>query len=125
MNELLLSISSFVDSLDLSVPHTLLAIYGGLACIFVMQTNRYEAEDHRDSGVIRGLRTLGLIALAGSMFWSVTYGANRQWEVWPPEALSILAIDLLMTLRIVAVWARIRREGRYRQSVPETQKRQY
>jgi hypothetical protein len=125
MNGLLDAISSFVDGLDLSVVHTVLAIYGGLATIFVMQTNRYEAEDYQDSEFVRGARTFGLIALSGSMFWSLTYGESRDWQAWPPYVLSLMAVDLLMTIRIIAVWARIRREGRYRQSVPETQKRQY
>lgn len=125
MNGLLDAISSFVDGLDLSVVHTVLAIYGGLATIFVMQTNRYEAEDYQDSEFVRAARTFGLIALSGSMFWSLTYGEARDWQAWPPYVLSLMAVDLLMTIRIIAVWARIRREGRYRQSVPETQKRQY
>lgn len=109
--------SSLVDSVDWSGIHTALAIYGGLATVYVMKQNRYEAEDRKDTESVRISKEVSLAAIAGAMFWCVTYGSSRDWEPWPPEVLLILALDVMMTVRIIAVWHRIKRMGRYPEAV--------
>lgn len=110
MNEVL---NRFVDGIDFVAVHTVLALYGGLITIYVMQKTRYEAEDHSDPRLVRAVRTVALAALSGSMFWSLTYSEAREWMPWPPDLLGILALDVLMTVRVIAIWARIKRTGHY------------
>lgn len=109
----MIGLSHLLDNVDLSAAHVVLALYGGLITIYVMQKTRYEAEDQRDPKFVRDLRTIALTALSGAMFWSLTYGESRQWEPWVPDLLGMLAIDVLMTIRAFAIWARIKRTGRY------------
>lgn len=106
-------LGSFMDSVDLTAVHTILALYGGLIAIYVMQKTRYEAEDQRDSKFVRMTRTIALAALSGSMFWSLTYGESRQWQPWPPDILGMLALDVLLTVRTLAIWDRLKRTGPY------------
>lgn len=106
-------LSSVLDSMDLSSVHTAVALYGGLITIYVMQKTRYEAEDHNDPKFIRVVRSVSLAALSGAMFWSLTYGASKEWQAWPPDLLAMFAIDVLFTVRALSIWFRIRRTGRY------------
>lgn len=106
-------LSDFVDSIDLSGAHTLLAIYGGLLAIYVMQKTRYEAEDQCDSKFVRITRTIALAALSGALFWSLTWRDSHDWHPAPPIMLMMLALDALLTVRVLAIWARLRRTGPY------------
>lgn len=106
-------ISNMIDSADFSDVHTVLALFGGLLCIYVMQKTRYEAEDQRDSAPVRWARTIALAALSGSMFWSLTYRDSHVWHPAPPYLLGMLALDVLLVARTLAIWARIKRTGRY------------
>lgn len=103
----------FLDNTDFTAVHTILALFGGLLCIYVMQKTRYEAEDQRDSTFVRWSRTIALAALAGSMFWSLTYRDSHDWHPAPPYLLGMLALDVLLVARALAIWERIKRTGRY------------
>jgi len=107
------SIGHFLDTADFTDLHTALALFGGLLAIYVMQKTRYEAEDQRDPPALRSARTIALVALAGSLFWSLTYRDSHDWHPAPPFLLGMLALDVLLAVRAVAIWARIKRTGRY------------
>jgi hypothetical protein len=106
-------LSSLVDSLDLSGVHTLLAIYGGLLAIYVMQKTRYEAEDQCDPKYVRMVRTVALAAMSGAFFWSLTYRDSHDWVPAAPFLLMMAALDALLTVRVLAIWGRIKRNGPY------------
>lgn len=107
------SIGHFLDTADFTDLHTALALFGGLLAIYVMQKTRYEAEDQRDSAPVRWARTIALAALSGSMFWSLTYRDSHDWHPAPPYLLGMLALDVLLVARALAIWERIKRTGRY------------
>lgn len=107
-------IDRILDGVDLSAVHTILALAGALLSVYVMQLTYYEAEDSEDHWIIRLGRRFALSVLALAFLWSLTYSETRQWQPWPPEIVAMAAIDLLMSVRVAAIWARIYRTGRYR-----------
>lgn len=108
------AIGNYLDSFDLTGIHTILALIGGLLAIFVMQQTRYEAEDRKDPAYVRTLRTISMIALSAAFFWSVTYRyTHPEWNPAPPFLLSMLALDVLLAVKSLAIWSRIQRVGRY------------
>lgn len=98
---------------DTSMIFTILCIYGGLAAIYVMQKTRYEAENQHDPKWIRVVYTISTASLAWAMFWCVTYAYEHSWQPWPPEIFLVFALDVKLTMRLLAMRARVKRTGPY------------
>lgn len=111
-----MAIDRLLDGVDLSGLYTVLSLAGALLAVYVMQATRYEAEDQSDPPVLRNFRTAGLAILALTFLWSLTFSETRQWQPWPPALATTFAIDALLVIRIIAIRARIRRVGRYREA---------
>ena len=108
-----MAIDRILDGVDLTGAHTVLALAGALLAVYVMQLTHYEAEDRVDHWLIRRARRVGLALLSLAFLWSLTFSETRNWQPWPPEIVAFFAMDLLLAVRIAAIWARIRRSGRY------------
>jgi hypothetical protein len=99
------------SGIDLTGIHLILTLFGGLLAVYVMQLTHYEAEDFVDPWIVRTMRRLSLALISASMFWSAWYSMTHQWAPWPPEVILIFAINLGLVIRMVAIWARIKRTG--------------
>lgn len=104
-------VDRFLESIDLRTWHMLLSLLGFFIVVYVMQLTHWEAEDDVDPAYIRHLRRVSLALLAWSMLWSLSYQETKNWQPWPPEILMILALDMIMFIRALAIKARIKRTG--------------
>lgn len=109
-----MAIDRILDGVDLSGFYTVLSLAGALLAVYVMQVTRYEAEDRADPPALRNARTAGLAILSLSLLWSLTFSETRQWQPWPPALIMLASVDALLVIKIIAIRARIRRLGRYR-----------
>lgn len=106
-----MNIEHLLEGIDLTGLHTMLTVAGSLLAVYVMQLTHYEAEDFVDPWIVRKMRRFSLALIALAFLWSAAFSLSRQWQPWPPEILLIFAIDLALVIRMVAIWARIKRTG--------------
>jgi hypothetical protein len=110
-----MALDQIFDGLDLTGLHLVLAIYGAIITVYVMQLTSHEHEDRDDPPVVRVMRRLGLAGMALGFLWSALYSDGRQWQPWPPVLLVFLAFDVVMTVKAAAIWHRIGRTGHWRE----------
>jgi hypothetical protein len=105
-------IETILESWDLTSALVVLAALGFFLAIYVNQLTHYEAEDIQDPWWIRAvMRPLAYLLLAWSFLWVFSYGLARGWQPWPPVILMIVAIDMILLIRFLAIKARVRRTG--------------
>jgi hypothetical protein len=104
-------IDKVLEGADLTVAHTMLALVGFFLSVYVMQLTHWEAEDDVDPPAIRLVRRAVHAVLAWSMLWSLSYSQSKGWQPWPAELMMMVAIDVILIIRVVAIKARIRRAG--------------
>ena len=104
-------IDILLEGIDLTGLHTTLTVAGAILAVYVMQLTHYEAEDVADPWIVRRFNRVTLMMIALAMLWSALYSISHQWQPWPPELALIFSIDLALLIRMVAIWARIRRTG--------------
>lgn len=100
-----------LEGWNLSYVLALLALLGFFLAVYVNQLTRYEAEDAFDPPALRTLSWCGYILCAWSLLWIISFAEARHWQPWPPVVLLIVAIDIIMLKRALAIKARIRRTG--------------
>lgn len=106
-----MAIDQILEGLDLTGAHTFLALYGCFVCVYVMQLVVHEGEDRDDPWIVKNGRRFWLMMLALGFLWSISYAQGHKWQPWPPELVILIAIDMLLTVRVLAIWARIKRSG--------------
>lgn len=104
-------IDRFLEGIDLTNLHLMLTIFGGLLSVYVMQLTHYEAEDLVDPRFLREARRFALALIALAQFASALYSLSHRWQPWPTEIMLIFAVNMHLVIRMVAIWARIRRTG--------------
>jgi NO-binding membrane sensor protein with MHYT domain len=104
-------IDRVLSGVDLVAVHTVLALAGMFLAVFVMQVTHYEAEDKNDPWVLRETNRLGLGLYALAMLGSLAYSYSKQWQPWPPDLAVFAVVDLMLIVRVVAIWAHVRRTG--------------
>ena len=104
-------IERILEGLDLRYLLAMLAILGFFLAVYVNQETHFQAEDISDPWWIRAIRPVAYLLLAWSFLWMLSYGNARSWQPWPPTILMIVAIDMILFIRAVAIRARIRRTG--------------
>jgi hypothetical protein len=104
-------VDRLLEGIDLTALHTILTVAGALLAVYVMQLTHYEAEDMVDPWIVRKMRRLSLALIALAQLGSALYSLSHQWSPWPPELLLIFAVNLALVIRMVAIWARIKRTG--------------
>jgi cell division protein FtsW (lipid II flippase) len=105
-----------LEGTDLRLLHTVLAMFGFFVSVYVMQSTQWEAEDGEDPASIRFMRRIAYALLAWAFLWSVSYADTKNWQPWPCEMMTIVAIDLILVIRALAIRARIHRTGIKRES---------
>jgi cell division protein FtsW (lipid II flippase) len=107
-----MSLNQILERSDVSWIFTLLTLWAFFLSLYVMQLTSSQDEDKNDSLFIQWGRRISLAAIALSMLWSLTYSITKQWQPWPPSLGLLFAVILMLTFRILAIKARIRRDGR-------------
>ncbi len=93
----------WVDSWKLQTAHMLVSLLGVGLSLYVMQL-WYDPYEHV---IVIQLRRLALVVLALALLWSVSYANDKNWDPWPADFLTNVAIDMLLGATIFAV--RLRR----------------
>lgn len=114
-------IEQILESWNLTYVLALLAMLGFFLAVYVNQLTHYEAEDSSDPMFIRIMRQAAYLLMAWSFLWVMSYSEARGWQPWPPVILMIVAIDMILIIRALAIKARIRRNG----VKPEAPRAQY
>lgn len=105
-------IEQILEHCDLTFLLGVLAVIGFFLAVYVNQLTHYEAEDSSDPWWIKVVfRPLSYITLALSFLWVLSYGQAHDWQPWPPMLMMILAIDMILFIRALAIKARVRRLG--------------
>ena len=99
-----------LEAFDLSTLHTALCLIGALLAVYQMQLVSHEREDLADPTPLRWGRRVSLMGIAISMLLLVLYADAQQWQPWPPQIALVLAVIVMLTIRILAIHARIRRD---------------
>ena len=110
-------ITTFADTLDLSLVHFIAALYGALTAVYVMQlwTMKGITVDG-DCTATFYMRRISLLMISLSMLWSLYYSTTKGWHAWPPDVLCIIAVDILLTASIVIGLRREANERRKRRN---------
>lgn len=103
-------LNAFADAVDLTGIHFFAALIGALTATYVMQLwtmDRIRIDG--DCWVAFHLRRLALVGIALAMLWSISYSSVSGWHPWPPDVLTIVAIDALLVSAIIVAVRRKRR----------------
>ncbi len=101
----------WVDSWKLGTWHMCVSLLGAFMALYVMQLwSRGEiiSDEHP---VISQLRRFALMLLALALLWSVSYGHDKNWDPWPADFLTNVAIDMILAVTIVATRLRQRAQA--------------
>jgi hypothetical protein len=101
----------FLEGTDLNLAHTILAMIGFFLSVYVMQLTQWEAEDNVDPPYIRIIRRIYLALQAWAFLWSLDIAATKNWQPWPACLMLMLAVDVGLMIRAIAIKARIKRSG--------------
>jgi hypothetical protein len=104
-------IDQILEDWDLSLVLMTLAMLGFFLAVYVNQLTHYEAEDHNDPWFIRMMRNAAYMMLAWGFLWTLSYANAKGWQPWPPVILIIVAVDIILFNRALAIKAHIRRIG--------------
>jgi hypothetical protein len=105
-------IDRVLSEIDLTAVHTILALSGMFLAVYVMQLTRFEGEDREDHWLIREAHRLALVLYALAMLWSLSYSETKQWQPWPSDLAAFAIVDVMLVVRLLAVWGHMRRTGR-------------
>ena len=88
--------------------YLILLLVGILLIIFWMQTvTAMSMSAFDDPPVIRYLRRIALVAVAGSMAWAAHFCTITNWSPWAPDLFMVGGIDLYLSVAIVSARRRI------------------
>lgn len=106
-----MQIDRLLEGADLTAAHTLLTIAGMLLAVYTMQLTSHVNEDHDDPWALRWGRRVSLAGIALALLWSLYYSQDKGWQPWPPYLALIVAVIAMLSVRVIAIHARIRRDG--------------
>jgi len=93
----------YVDKFDLTAVHVLAALYGMVVSIYASQATWLDHDSNRDCIIVRYGRKVMYPALALAFLWSLDFAHVKGWAPWSPNVAINIAIDLIITMRIVAL----------------------
>ncbi len=97
----------WVDGLHLQTAHMLVSLLGAFMALYVMQLWSRGEITPDINPVISQLRRASLMILALALLWSVSYANDKNWDPWPADFLTNVALDMILGATIIAV--RLRR----------------
>lgn len=92
------------DIFDYAVPHFVLALTGGVLCLWVMQLMAIGHIGENDTALMRFVRRLSVATVGGGMLWSLVYGLDRAWQPWPPYLVVMVGINVMMGMAVVSFY---------------------
>ncbi len=101
----------WVDSWKLQTPHMLVSLLGVFMALYVMQLWSRGEIDGFEHPLIHHARRFALMLLALALLWSVSYGHDKNWDPWPADFLTNVAVDLILGVTIVATRLRQRAQA--------------
>lgn len=101
----------FLEGMDLTGIHTALCLFGAGLALYLMQLTSHEHEDGVDPWTIRWARRASLAMTGITLLGSVLYSDSKGWQPWPPHLALVVCVNLILLIRILAIQARIRRDG--------------
>jgi cell division protein FtsW (lipid II flippase) len=104
------AVLSRCSAADLTRVHIVLALFGGLLAIYVANLTSFERDDVGEPTFLQWSRRVGYFVTAISLFWSVIYMDNHQWQPWPPMLLLIFGVVVMLAARARAIRLRVKRE---------------
>lgn len=101
---------AILDTINWKVPTCFFSVIGAVFIAFHIQlSDHYEELAHTAYGWWGRARRVSLIGLAIALLLMVLYGLDREWLLWPPYAIVVLAVDLHMLARIMTMRIDIKR----------------
>lgn len=93
----------WIDKFDLTAAHVLAALYGMVVAIYASQATWQDHDSNRDCWIVRYGRKVMYPALALAFLWSLDFAHVKGWTPWPPNVAINIAMDLIITMRIIAL----------------------
>lgn len=103
MIELVTRATSYLEICDLVPIHFVLAMFGCMLTLYVMQITSHYQEDRRDPLWTQVAHRLGLVLLALTFLWQFLYVYDKGWQPWPPALAMDAVIIFVLLVRAIAV----------------------
>jgi hypothetical protein len=110
----LLVIGDTIEFSEIQRFYPIVGFGGFILAIYTMTLISYEHEDMCDPLWVQWLRRFALALTAFAFLWSIQFWQTHGRHPGPPAAMFMFSIMLMMTVRVIAIHLRIRREGRRR-----------
>lgn len=91
----------FLDSVDLKGAHFVASLLGVGLALYVMQLWGHGSVAY-EHFVVNQLRRTSLIILALALLWSLSYAEIRQWQPWPSDLLTVIAVDIFLLSTVIS-----------------------